>query len=92
MVDTYMLHFKILHFSNKVEHKFENQVGFCLKVYFSNWLDIKLNSKILERAVNYFHMFKQIMQFPRKQTKDIALKTFDAMASQPTLKTPSDTG
>ena len=50
-------------------------VEFCLKIYFSSWFNIKLNSKITNAAVNYFRMLKQIVQFPHKLTRDLALKT-----------------
>ena len=31
-------------------------VEFCLKIYFSSWFDIKLNSKITDASVKYFRM------------------------------------
>ena len=60
-------------------------VEFCLKVYFPSRFDDKLNSKMREAAVNYFHMLKRINQFPHKHARDIALNTLmhNGLSAQP---------
>ena len=62
-------------FQTKPSKNLKILVEFCLKIYFSSWFDIKLNSEITDAAVNYFRMLKRIVQFPHKPTRDLALKT-----------------
>ena len=50
------------------------QDKFCIKLYFSNWFEIKNKRRIADGAKNFYNMVPKALLFPNKKVIQIASK------------------